>query len=164
MQHHPADGDHLQNGGDFARPVRFHIHFAVEQIKHDRADEDDGVACDDEDRKPDGEPAVVGIGFTPVADAERDDAAEEQTFIGDRIQDNAQPAPLFVTTRHITIETIANRSDQKDQNGGEALPLERFTVFNALAIIDRHRDKRRDHQNPGDGDLVRGGHGLPKLL
>jgi len=40
-----------------------------------RADEDHCVTCDDEDRKPDRKFPVIWIGFAPVTDAKRDDAA-----------------------------------------------------------------------------------------
>jgi hypothetical protein len=39
------------------------------------------------------------------------------------------------------------------------LPLERLAAFNAFAIVNRHCDESRDHQDPNDGDFVGGRHG-----
>jgi hypothetical protein len=33
-------------------------------------------------------------------------------------------------------------------------------MLDALAIIDRHRYKNRDHQNPDNGDFVGSGHNV----
>src|ERR1051325_4463035 len=164
LEHDPADGDHLQNGGDFAGPIRFHIDFAIKQIKHARADENDGVARDHQDRKPDREVAIIGIGFAPVANAQSDDAAEEQTFVGDRIENDTERAALFVATGDIAIKTVADRSNEEDQDRGESLPLKRLATFDALAIINRHGDKRRNHQDPGNSNFVGRGHGASTQL
>jgi len=69
LQHHPSNRDHLRNSCDFPGPPRFHLHFAIEQIQHHGANEDDGIARDDKDGEPRREPAVLRINFAPVADA-----------------------------------------------------------------------------------------------
>jgi hypothetical protein len=35
--------------------------------------------------------------------------------------------------------------------------------LNAFAIVNRHCDESRDHQDPNNSDLVGGGHGAGKL-
>ena len=64
--------------------------------------------------------------MAPIADAERDDAAEEQAFVGDRIEDDAEGAALVITPRDIAIESVADRRDEEDEDRGEALPFQRF--------------------------------------
>ena len=68
--------------------MRFHLHVTVEQMQDDSADENNGVARNDENRKPRREVAIIGI-VAPVADAQSDDAAEQQAFVGNRIEDDA---------------------------------------------------------------------------
>ena len=65
---------------------------------------------------------------------------------------------MVVTARDITIETVAHGGDEKDHDCGVALPLERLPALDALPVIDRHQDERRNHQNADERDLVRGGH------
>src|SRR5256886_14684817 len=97
LQHHPRDRAHLANGGDFSGPARFHFHFVADEImENDRADQDDRVAGNDEDRKPNRKFSVVGIGFAPVADAESNNATQEQAFVRDWIENCAEGAALFV--------------------------------------------------------------------
>ena len=77
LQHHPRDRAHLANGRNFAGPIRLDLHFAIEQMQDNRADEDDGVAGDDENGKPRRKSSVIRVKFAPVRDTQRDDAAEE---------------------------------------------------------------------------------------
>src|SRR4051812_7267118 len=88
LQHDPTDRDHLQNGGDLSRPMRFHLHAPIEQMQNSRADEDDRIARNDEHWKPGRETSVIGV-FAPITDAERDDATEEKTFVRNRIENYA---------------------------------------------------------------------------
>src|SRR5438874_9877808 len=71
------DRAHLANGRNFAGPIRLDLHFAIEQMQDNRADEDDGVAGDDENGKPRRKSSVIRVKFAPVRDTQRDDAAEE---------------------------------------------------------------------------------------
>ncbi len=103
-------------------------HLAVEEMKHRAADHDDGVAADHEHREPGGKSSVLRIDVAPVADAQRDDSAEEQALVRDRIEDDAERALLVVTTRDIAIETVARGGDEKDHDRGVALPFERLTA------------------------------------
>ena len=154
LQHHPRDRAHLADSRNFACPVRFHFHFAVEQMQDDRAHEDDSIACDDENWEPRGKSPVIRIELAPVRDAQRDDAAEEQALVRDRIEDYTKRAALIVMPRDIAIEPVANRGEQKNNDRRVSLPFERRTALNALAIINRHRDKHRNHQNPNDCNFV----------
>src|ERR1700682_2037955 len=128
-------------------------------MKHRAANENNNVARDDQDREPGGKSSVFRIDFAPIADAERDDSAQEQAFVGDWIENHPERTALVVSPGHIAIESVADGGGQEDHDRGKALPLEWFTALDALAIIDRHRHERRDHQNPDHGDFVGSRHG-----
>jgi hypothetical protein len=159
LQHHPCDRAHLANGRDLSGPARFHFHFVADEImENDRADEDHRVARDDENGKPDRKFSVGGIVLAPIADAQRDDAAQKESFVRERIENHAQRAALFVTARDVAVQAVADRRDKKNDDRREAHPFLRIVPLDALAVINRHRHERWDHQDPRDGDLVRSGH------
>src|SRR5438876_9736594 len=89
LEHHPPDSAHLANGRNFTGPIRFDEYLAVQQMQNNRAYEDDSVPRDHENRKPSREPSVFRINLAPVADAQCDNAAQEQTFVGDWIENHA---------------------------------------------------------------------------
>ena len=158
LQHHPTDGDHLQNSRYFSSPVWFHVHFSNEQIQHARADEKNGIARNYKNREPGRKTAVAGVELAPVTDAQADDGAKEQTLVGNWIKNDSQRTPLIVTARDISVQAVAQCGDQENRDGSEAFPLCWRAVLNALTIVNRHRDEGRNHQNPDDGDLVGRGH------
>src|SRR5438309_11095840 len=94
------------------------------------ADQNDGVASNDENRGPRRKSAVIGIDLAPIADAQSDDAAEQQSFVRDRIENRAQRTPLFVAARDIAIKAVANGCDQKNGDGSETLPFQRRAALN----------------------------------
>ena len=157
LKHDPGNRRHLQDRRHFAGPAWSYLHFPIKNMEHSTADEDDRVPRDDEHRKPGGKSAIIRI-VAPVSDAEGNDAAEEQTFVRDRIENNAEGTALVVTARDITIEPVTDGGEKKNNNRGEALPFERFAALDTLTIIDRHRDEGRNHENPNYSDLVGGRH------
>src|ERR1700687_2632226 len=112
LQQHPRDRAHLADSRNFTGPVRFHFHFAVEQMQDDCAHENDSIARDDENWEPRGKSSIIRIELAPVRDAQRDDAAEEQALVRDRIENYAKRAALIVMPRDIAIEPVANRGEQ----------------------------------------------------
>src|SRR5882724_1097072 len=130
------------------------MHFAVEQMQYTRADENDGISGDNENGKPGWKSSVLGIDIAPIADAQGDDGAQEQAFIGNRIENRAERAALFVAARDISIESVADGCDQKNRDRGKTLPFEWLAALNALAVIDGHRDEDRNHQDPDHRDFV----------
>src|SRR5947208_16876558 len=62
--------------------------------------------------------------------------------------------------RNVAVQTITDGSDHENGDCSITHPLKRRAMVDALAIIDRHGHKSRDHQNPDDGDLVGRGHTL----
>src|SRR5438477_826149 len=83
LQHDPTDRAHLANGCNFSGPDRFHPHFIADEIVQDpSADQDYRVPRDDKNREPRRKSAVVGIDFAPIANAQGDDAAEQQSLVG----------------------------------------------------------------------------------
>ena len=77
LQHDPTDRAHLANGCNLSGPDRFHPHFIADEIVQDpSADQDYRVPRDDKNREPCRKSAVIGIDFAPIANAQRDDAAE----------------------------------------------------------------------------------------
>src|SRR5947207_4414290 len=92
-------------------------------MKHRAADHNDRVARYDEDGKPCRKCSVMLIARAPVADAERNDAAEQESLVGDGIEDHTERAALIVTPRDVAIEAVTDRRDEKDRDGGEALPI-----------------------------------------
>ena len=102
------------------------MHFAVEQMQYTRADENDSISRDNENGKPCRKSSVIGIDIAPIADAQGDDGAQEQAFIGNRIENRAERAALFVATRDISIESVADGCDQKNRDRGKTLPFERL--------------------------------------
>src|SRR5581483_4729170 len=115
-------------------------------------------ACDDDHREPHGKASVFRIGLAPIADTQGDDAAQKQTFVRDWIKIYSESASLVEPTRNVAIQSIAYRSENKNNDRCVALPFERLASFYALAIIDGHRHKRGDHQDPHHGDLIGSGH------
>lgn len=67
LKHNPRDGHHLKSCRDFSAPSGVDLQGAVQVFENDTAEENDGIPCDDEDRKPEGKLD------RPAADAERDD-------------------------------------------------------------------------------------------
>src|SRR5438552_14680431 len=123
-------------------------------MQHTRADENHSDSRDNENGKPGWKSSVLGIDIAPIADAQGNNGAQEQSFIGNRIENRAECAALFVTTRDISIESVADGCDQKNRDRGKTLPFEWRTALNALAVIDSHRDEDRNHQDPNDRDFV----------
>src|SRR5207248_4008614 len=159
LQHYPRDRAHLANSRYFAGPTWFHSHFvADEQMQNHCADKDDRVACNHKDRKPRGKASIFRIGLTPVADTQCDDAAQKQTFVCNWIEIYSERAALVVSARNISVQSVAYGRENKNDDRRETLPFQRVAAFDALAIINRHRHKNRDHQNPDDSDLVGSGH------
>ena len=122
------------------------------------AHQNNGVAGNDEDWEPYRKFSVIRIALAPISDAQRNDAAQEQTFVGDRVENGTECAALFVATRNISVEAVARGGEQENDNSGEPLPFQRRPALDALTIIDCQRHKHRNHQNPDNGDLVRGSH------
>src|SRR6185503_9791157 len=85
--------------------------------------------------------------------------AQEQALVRDRIQDDAESALLVVAAGNVAIESIADRRDKKNHDRGVTLPFLGLSAFDALAVIERHEDESRDHQNPDESDLIRRRHG-----
>src|SRR5438552_17442636 len=133
-------------------------------MQNNRAYEDDGVPRDHENRKPSREPSVFRINLTPVTDAECENAAQEQTFVRDWIEDHSERTALVVPPGHIAIEPVADGGEQEDHDRGKPLPLEWFAALDALAIINRQGHDHRDHQNPDHGDFVGSRHGKSTIL
>ena len=98
------------------------------------------------------------IARAPVADAESNDAAEQESFVGDRIEDHAERAALIIMPRNIAIEAVTDCREKKDSDGGEPLPILRAAFLNALPIINRQGDENWNHQDPDHGNLVGGCH------
>src|SRR6266478_1232047 len=110
-------------------------------MQYTRADENHGISRDNENWKPGWKSSVLRVDIAPIADAQGNDGAQEQAFIGNRIENCAERAALFVTTSDISIESVADGRDQKNHDGGKTLPFERRAPLNALAVIDSHRDE-----------------------
>ena len=90
LQHHPRNRAHLTNGRDLTRPTGFNPHFVADEIMQDgRADQNDRVTGNDENRKPYRKFSVIGIALAPIGNAQGDDTAQEQTLIGDRVENYA---------------------------------------------------------------------------
>src|SRR5450755_1252566 len=127
-------------------------------MKHRAADHNDRVARDDEDGKPCRKFSVMLVARAPVADAERNEAAQQESLVRDRIENHAERAALIVTPRDVAIEAVTDGREEKDRDGSEALPILRAAFLNALPIINRQRHEYRDHQDPDHGDFVGGCH------
>ena len=150
---HASDREHLEKCRDLPRPPRAHVHGAIEHVQRERASHDNDIPRDDQHRKPDREAKA------PVAHAQRDDAREQQAFVRDRIEDYPESAALVVMPRDIAIDAIARSRDHENGRRAPALPLERRSCDYTLPVVDRHHHEQRDHQDPRESDLVRGGHG-----
>src|SRR5207244_12973529 len=92
----------------------------------------DRIARDHQNWKPGGKSPVVGIHFAPVADAQRNDAAQQQPFVGDRIENRTQRAPLSVTARDVAIQSVSYGGDERNEDGGKELPLQRGAALNEI--------------------------------
>src|SRR5437762_11096709 len=117
-------------------------------MKHRAAHHNDRVARDDEDGKPCRKSSVMLVARAPVADAERNDAAEQESLVGDGIEDHAERTALIVTPRDVAIEAITDGRKEKYRDGGEALPILRAAFLDALPIVNRQRNEYRDHEDP----------------
>src|ERR1700686_1158309 len=85
LQHDPRDRGHLQKRRHFPRPAWPPAHSSVQDVEHRTADDDHDVARDHEHGEPDGKLARARIARAPVADAQRDNSAQEQALVRDRI-------------------------------------------------------------------------------
>src|SRR5207253_10192537 len=94
--------------------------------------------------------------------AQRNDAAQKQALIGERIENNSQRTSLVVMACNVAVQTITDGSDYENGNCSITHPFKRRAVIDALAIINGHRHQSRNHQNPNDGDLVCSGHDGPQ--
>src|ERR1043166_5824874 len=112
------------------------------------------VTCNYEDGKPRGKSSIVGRGFAPVADAQGDDATQKQAFVRNWIEIHSKRAALVVSPRDVSVQSIACGRQNKNDDCGETLPFQGIAALDTLAIVNRHRYKSRDHQDPDDGDLV----------
>src|SRR4030095_8271317 len=79
-------------------------------------------------------------------------------LIGEWIENDSQRTPLVVAARDVAIQTITDGSDQENGDCSKTHPFERRATLDALTVVNGHRDKSRNHQNPDDSDLVRRGH------
>src|SRR5690349_3928007 len=78
LQHDPCDRAHLTNRRHLPSPTRFHLHFVADEIMQDGCtDQNDSIACDNENRKPGWEPPIFGIYLAPVTDTQSNDPAQE---------------------------------------------------------------------------------------
>jgi hypothetical protein len=66
---------------------------------------------------------------------------------------------LVVSSSDVTVEPVAYRGEDENCDRYEPLPFERLPALNAFAIVYRHCDESRDHQDPNNGNLVGSGHG-----
>src|SRR5437660_2145038 len=149
LQHHPGDSAHLANGCYFSGPTWFYPHFIADEIgQDDGTDQNDGVARDNENEKPCRKSAVIGIDFAPVAYAQGDDAAEQQSLVRNRIENRTERAPLFVAPGDVTVESVADRRDQKSGDRRETLPLRRSGTMDALDIINHKGGVMRSNKSP----------------
>src|SRR5437773_3446953 len=90
LQHHPRDRAHLTNSRHLARPTWFQPHFVADEImQNSGTDQNYRVARNDENREPYRKFSVIGIALAPIGNAQGDDAAQQQTFVGDRVENNA---------------------------------------------------------------------------
>ncbi len=79
--------------------------------------------------------SVLRIDVAPIADRERDDGAEEQALVRNRIEDDAERAFLVVTARDVTVEAVARGGDEENSDRGITLPLDRFAALDARSVI-----------------------------
>jgi len=133
-----GDRDHLEGGRGFAHPAWFYLDFADEVMEQGGADEDDGIASDDEDGEPEGK--FVG----PIAEAEGDDGGEEEAFVGDGVEDDAETAALVVVAGDVAIDAVAGGGDEEYEDGDNALPILRMAGLPAASVIDGHHHEDRD--------------------
>src|SRR5206468_10412885 len=101
-------------GRHFSSPIWFHLNLAIKQIKNHCAHQDYGVTRDDENGKPRREPSIIRINVAPVADAERNDTAQKQALVGERIENDSQRTPLVIMACDIAVQTITDRSEHEN--------------------------------------------------
>jgi hypothetical protein len=91
--------------------------------------------------------------------AQQDDARDQQQFVGQGVEDSSQLAALVITTRNVTVHSIADCGDRKGKNRKQPMDL----VSGPDVVQNLHHEKR-NQQDPKDRDFVRGGHSLAGVL
>ena len=155
LEHDPAEGYHLSDGADFARPVRLDFDASLVVVENPEAAHDNDVAGDDEDNEPDRESPSFGA---PWKDREGGEGEEEEALVGERIEEGSEFGELVELARKITIEGVGDSSNHKDGNGGPAKGFDTRAVLNTEAIVNGDRYEERDTQEAKDGDVGRNVH------
>ena len=86
---------------------------------------------------------------------QKEDCGEEEEFVGQWIKQSAELGLLVILPRHITVETVTEGSQDEAEHAAKTVPF-----ISALLIRQNFEDKKRNHQNPDEGDFVGGGHGV----
>jgi len=152
VEHDPGDAKKLKEGTGLAGPVRIDVNFAVEMMNDGDADQNNEVAADDEDGKPDGQ--TDG----PVSKTQGENGRQHEGFVGYGIEDTSKTGSLIEMPGDEAVDPVAQGSERKGDNGGNPKIDVRAFCLNARPVVDGQSNENRDQENPGDGDFVGGSH------
>ena len=111
FQHDPAEGDHLSNGADFARPVGFDFNAGLVVVENPEAADDDDVAGDDEDNEPRRQSPAF---WSPRKDGKGGEGEEEEALIRQRIEKGPELRKLIEFASKVAIESVGDGGDDED--------------------------------------------------
>src|SRR5207247_11120949 len=94
-----------------------------EKIQDRRAYEKNSVARNHKHREPGRKTAVLRVELAPVTNAQGDDPAKQQPFIGNWIENDSQRTALMVVTRDVSVQAVTQLGNKEDSDGRETLPL-----------------------------------------
>ena len=102
LEHDPAEGDHLSQGADFAGPMRLDGDPTIDEIKNPNANDDFDVARDDEDEEPHRKTPILA----PVHQGQGDKAGEEESLVGEGIEDGTDEGFLIKAAGDPAIDPV----------------------------------------------------------
>ena len=149
FQKDPADGNHLEEGGEFAGEVGADGDFADDEADKDGAHTKEKIAADDDAREPKGNGTEIRF----IIESEQDDGGDEQKFIGSGVENGAEFALLVVFAGDVAIHAVQNGGDGKGEQTRKTADF-----VTGADVVDSLDHEERDEENAQDGNLVGGGH------
>jgi hypothetical protein len=146
----PDHQRHLENGGGLAERVGRGFERALAPFDHQRAEEDQEVATQDQNREPGRETAE-----SPDAQRQEDNRRVQEDLVGERIEYRPQTGPLAEAAGEVAVQSVAPGGQGEDRQG-------QIVVAAAAAGVKAEDEIGEDGgeeeaQESDDGRSVQGG-------
>ena len=154
LEHDPAEGEELQDGGQFPGPVGHDLDAPVTAGDGPCGKGREDIAEDDDGGKPPWDP-VLG---RPRVEVEDDEGRQHEAFVREGVEDSAEPGMLLEAAGDPAVEGIAQPGGEEDPHGGEAVRFLRRPCGDRMAVGNREPRVERDHEDAEDRDSGGEGH------